>query len=496
MTKPAYLDEGRKASRVLGRAVVLVSVVGLGCGTTPKTPPVSENDAERLLGEWSGAIDIAGQHLEITTRFARAGDGLSGEIDIPAQGAKGLALDNVSVSAEDVHFELPTPMSRARFDGTLRGDVLQGTFQQGGAQGTFSLARGAPAQAPALAADTRLFSVPVGGHEIKGQLELPAGDGPFPVAVLITGSGPQTRDEDVFGFKVFRELSSRLLDQGVGVARFDDRGIGESTGDMSSATTIDFVDDARAVHAWARTQAKVDKARTGYLGHSEGSTVGLLAAEGRDDVAFVVMLSGPLRSGEEVLVWQGQQLVELAGGDDAALERQLSVQRQVFGAVRGEGSFDDVHARLVELKREELLALPEEQRPEADAIDKGARAFADGQVAWARSPWFKTFLDLRPVDHVAGVKAPLLAVYGGKDAQVDAVANSALWGEVKAQRDDVTVVTLPDANHLFQPAKTGAVAEYATLDKRFVDGLIPTLVAFWRSAGVLESSAPTPAPAN
>jgi hypothetical protein len=165
--------------------------------------------------------------LRIRVVFTETPGELRGAIDIPQQNAAGLPLAAVTRTGSNVHFELPTPAASAVFDGRVAGNTISGTFAQGQASGTFELTRiaaaGNASKAPYAEQEV---AVTIGPIRLAGTLTVPSGSGPFPFVVMITGSGPQNRDEDIFGFKVFQVLADRLARNGVAVYRYDDRGVG------------------------------------------------------------------------------------------------------------------------------------------------------------------------------------------------------------------------------------------------------------------------------
>jgi uncharacterized protein len=245
--------------------------------------PVHQPTQSSLAGRWQGTIDIpaANLKLDIGLDFRAEGDGFTGTIDIPQQGAKGAPLRAISLKGPAVRFELAPPVGPAAvFDGTLKGDQIDGTFAQGPGTGTFALTRAADApqarpEPPPYVVES--LNVMNGDVRLAGTLTRPKGGG-VPAVVLVTGSGPQDRDEDIFGFKVFATLADALTRQGIAVYRYDDRGVGQSTGSLAKATTEDFAGDALAAVAKLRTIDGIDPKRVGILGHSEGAAVAALAA--------------------------------------------------------------------------------------------------------------------------------------------------------------------------------------------------------------------------
>lgn len=428
-------------------------------------------------GRWIGGIQVAGTTIPLEVVFTVHGDSVSATVDI--QGATGIPLQNVRYDAPAIHFELPAGPGVATFDGQHVGDSASGVFAQAGMTGSFSLARaGMTAEAmdgedvPYLSEDVtfRNDSITLGGT-----LTVPEGNGgPFPAVVLVSGSGPQDRDETLFGFKPFRILADHLTRNGIAVLRYDDRGVGMSSGNVLNATSEDFARDALAGVRLLAARAEVDANKVGIIGHSEGGIVAPLAARQSEQVAFLVALAGTTLSGADILVAQGDLIARADGAPDSAIARQTAAQVQMFEAVRTGEGWDEV-ARTVETQiRSAVEAMPAEQRQSITDPDTYVKTQVAAQMQFLRSPWFAFFLDHDPAQIYADVDVPVLAIYGGKDLQVPAEPNRRALEDAMRGKD-LTVRTFPHANHLFQRATTGSPSEYPNLEKQFVEGLLTTI---------------------
>jgi len=408
-------------------------------------------------GPWQGAIDIAGMELKIIVTFETNDDGLGAKIDIPQQGAYGLRLQHVRQEGDAVHFELPAGPGLAVFDGRIEGSKITGDFTQAGMTGTFHLEpAGQPKEteaappAPDLPYQQEEARFEHDGISLAGTLTLPEDGAPHPAVVLLTGSGPQNRDEEVFGFKPFALIADHLTRHGIAVLRYDDRGVGGSTGDTMDSTSEDFAGDAAAAVAWLRARDDIDAGRVGLLGHSDGAIAAAIAAS-REPLAFIVLMAGPALPGERILRFQAEAIAKASGASDDAIAAVRKKQDSLFAAVRaGEGL-------------EEL-------------------GVAGAELDGVRSRWYRYFLDFDPAGALSKVTCPVLALYGGKDMQVpagpDRDALEAALAEAGNTR--VTVRVYPEANHLFQAANSGSPAEYPTLEKKFVEGFLEDLTGWIR----------------
>ena len=422
-----------------------------------------------------------GQDLAIVVVFTDVGAAMTASIDIPQQGARGIPLRNVRAAAGRVHFELPAGPGLAVFEGTVTGDVMAGSFTQGPAKGTFEVKRGA-ALRPEPPPPYRQEEVTIqnGAIVLAGTLTVPATPGAHPAVVLITGSGPQNRDEEVFGIKPFRMIADHLTRAGIAVLRCDDRGVGGSTGSVPKSTTADFAEDALAQVRYLEARPDIDKAHIGLLGHSEGGLVAPMAAAASKSIAFIVLLSGPALTGEKVMLAQAERLAAAERIPEAQVRANADLQRMMFAAVRSGTGWEAVTEAGEKLALSAIARLPEEQRKMMGDPQAVARQQITSQVASVRSPWFKFFLDYDPAPTLAKVRVPVLALFGEKDLQVPADPNRRAMEDVfaKSGLTDYRIVVMPGANHLYQQANTGSVSEYATLKKEFLPGFLDLLTTW------------------
>lgn len=319
-----------------------------------------------------------------------------------------------------------------------------------------------------------------GTHVLAGTLTHPEGDGPFAGVVLVSGSGAQDRDganPSLPGYTPSRWLADHLTRAGLAVLRMDERGVGGSSGDLESATTADLADDVATGLRWLADLPEVDAGRVGLLGHSEGGViVGRIAAAHPDEVAFVVLMAGPALPYSELVVLQVERITAAAGADADAVAAAVTQQREVVSLVLAE-DWDGLAAMLDGVVREQIAALPESQREQLGDLDAFVETQVRAGVEAFRSPWLSYFFDYDPRVDLRRVQAPVLALFGGLDVQVDVEANRpALEAALtEAGNDDLHVVIFDDANHLFQRAVSGGPDEYLALEMAFVDGFLEAI---------------------
>lgn len=451
---------------------ILFPLVTLSCGGRRPAAPAE------IAGSWEGLLSVQGLEMEINVDFTGNPDSLAGTIDIPVQGAFGLALTGVSIEGDSVAFDLPSGLGLARFRGVAAQDSIYGSFAQGSATGSFFLRRPGALDAE-LPYESEDIELAVNGTILRGTLTAPPGEGPFPGVVMITGSGIQDRDETVLGFAVFGVLADSLTRNSIAVLRCDDRGFGGlPAGDPLASDSI-LVEDASAMLIRLEDDPRVDDARTGFLGHSEGSTIALRAASTPGSRAdFVICLAGPAIPGYDILLDQVEVFSRLEGETEETVAGNVAMQRAIMDAVlAGEEGAASLDSLLEMQARSDYEALPDSVA-DAGSVEDYILAMKARSIALLGSPWFMEFLLLDPAIYAEECPCPILAVYGSMDMQVDDELNApAMAGALSGAQESV-VETLEGANHLFQAAVTGGIEEYSTLPREFVPGLIPLILDF------------------
>lgn len=317
-----------------------------------------------------------------------------------------------------------------------------------------------------------------GAVTLAGTLTLPSVRQLHPAMILISGSGPQDRDETVPGvpgYVPFRWIADHLGRRGFAVLRYDDRGTAKSTGDHSVATSLDLASDAEAALRYVLSRRDVDSSRIGIMGHSEGGLIAAMVAARNRRVAFVISMAGPGVRGYEVFVVQGQRSLRAEGLEESQIAQFSMTQRMILDLIVA-GNWAALESRLYEQILASLRALPPERRRQIGDLEAVARRDTGRVLVFYRG-WVRFFLTHDPGQDWGRVKSPVLALFGVLDVQVDWKQNSPAMEAAlaRAGNHDVTVVTFSRANHFFQEAVTGSIREYATLPKAFVPAFLPTI---------------------
>lgn len=425
-----------------------------------------------IAGDWSGVIEAPGAQLKVVLHVKAEAGKLSATLDSLTQGAMGLPIDEIVLENGVLRFQ----MSRlgASFEGTLAADgsSIEGKFAQSGLAMPMKLTRGGvqallrpqePKPPFPYRAEDVTFENKDGGFSLAGTLTLPQGKGPFPAAILITGSGPQDRDESIMGHKPFAVLADHLTRNGVAVLRYDDRGFGKSGGKFLPATTKDFASDAWAAFEYLRSRPEIAAARIGLIGHSEGGLVAPMVASEKPGVAFVVLLAGPGVTGEQVMLAQGPAVMRAMGAPPAAVEANSAMQQKIFAALR-----EDPEPLTASKKLSEILP----PGPQSDA-----------QIRQLTGPWMQFFRTYDPVPALRKVKCPVLVMNGELDLQVLPDQNlPPIEAALKAGGNaDFRIERLKGLNHLFQTARTGAPAEYAQIEETMSPAALQLISGWVRS---------------
>lgn len=363
--------------------------------------------AQNLCGTWHGALNVGGQKLGLIFHFYKDGSGkYSGKMDVPQQGAKGIPVDLKVFSCDSLCLQVPA--INMSYSGKLEKEIIKGTFRQNGMAFPLNLTSG-KAEQPVRPQDPQppfgykteevTFQNKEAGVMLAGTLTYPTGYVPgkgIPVVLMVSGSGAQNRNEEVFGHKPFLVLADYLAKHGIASLRYDDRGVGKSTGNAAACTSEDFAEDAKAGLDWLRGCKTFN--RIGVLGHSEGGMIAFMLGAG-NAADFIVSMAGTGIPGDTLLAEQR----------NAALR----MHRQPAG-------------QTVKLVRKEIASRPQ-------------------------SVWLDFFMDYNPAPAIAKTEIPVMAINGSNDMQVLAESNLGMIRKLLAGKNKKNLIKeYPDLNHLFQ----------------------------------------------
>jgi len=456
-----------KPLKIMLRLLTAATLLTLpGIAFAQPAPPAANQSVQGLDADWDGMLDAGGTKLRLVLHVHTApAGGTVATLDSVDQKVEGLAVTGLSRTDDKMGFQIP--IVGGRYDGTIAADgqSIKGWWVQG-ASLPLTFNRRAPGAAAPVAAEApkrpqmpqppfpyRIEDVSFAdaGAKLAGTLMLPPGR-PVATVVLVAGSGPQTRDEEVSGHKIFLVLSDYLARHRIAVLRYDKRGIGASTGDYLHATSMDFATDTEAAVAYLRSRPDIDPRHIGLIGHSEGGLVAPIVAGKDPRVAFVVLMAGPGENGLKLLLEQGDLILKADGASDQTIATSHGIRQALFEAIRDEPD---------QQKRDAKLRAIIEATPAAKNMTPAA---IDGQIRAISTDWFRNFFSYDPVPALSKIRVPVLAIGGSLDLQVPAAENLAAIRTALADNKHVTIAELPGLNHLFQPAKTGSPSEYGNIE--------------------------------
>jgi pimeloyl-ACP methyl ester carboxylesterase len=424
---------------------------------------------------WEGKLSVGGGlGLRIVIHVGKdKGGKLIAKMDSPDQGAKGLSVDSITLDKTTLAFEMKRIMGKYEGKINAAGTEAVGTWTQLGSSFPLTLKKTEKASElrrpqtpkapfPYKVVDVSYANKP-GGVTLSGTLTEPEGNGPFPAVILISGSGPQDRDETIFEHKPFLVLADTLTRRGIAVLRLDDRGMGGTTGNTETSTSDDFAGDVMAGINFLKTRSEIDARHLGLLGHSEGGIIAPMVASRTPDVAFIVLMAGTGLPGQEILQLQSHLILKAAGTDESELKQSLEIQKKLIQIARSEKDEKVMETKMGDVLKELSASLPEDKRKELAQKD----ALIKSGMKQVRLPWFRYFLNYDPRPTLSKVRCPVLAIIGEKDLQVPPKENlSQIESTLKAAGNTrITVKQLPGLNHLFQTCKTGAPSEYADIEE-------------------------------
>ena len=402
-------------------------------------------------GAWTGKLNVYGTELTLVFHL----DSVNCTLDSPDQGIKGVPA-KLEHTATGIKVTIAS--INASYEGVNMGESIMGTFKQHGQSFPLTLKPGTVKrnrpQTPVgpYPYQTQEVSFSNGSAVLKGTLVLPENHTQnTPVLLMVTGSGLQNRDEEIFEHKPFAVIADALARQGIATLRYDDRGFGGSTGDLVNVTTEDLKNDALAGVELLRKQFK----RVGILGHSEGGTIGLmLAAEGKVD--FVVSLAGGVVSFEKTLLDQNRWTLQQAGYSQDVTDRYCTALESLFDELKAGGNPEPTnHGLPAELEQNLQMA-----------------------KAQSSTPYMRYFLGLDLTDRLGRITCPVLALNGTKDRQVNGEENlNALRNGLAGQKE---IRVIEGVNHLFQHCNTGNPSEYKDIEETFAPEALEIIVTWMK----------------
>jgi uncharacterized protein len=435
-------------------------------------------------GLWHGALNVNGSQLRLSIDLTKNDTGYTGKLISIDQGNATLPLLSVKAEGPKLSFKGVGGIS---YTGTLTDASIKGTFTQNGQNfpmefGKQPIEKKVPKRPqepkppfPYISEDISFRST-ADSIQMAGTLTLPSASGKFPVVILISGSGPQNRNEELMGHKPFLLLSDHLTRNGIAVLRYDDRGVAKSKGNFNTATSANFADDVDAAIAFLKTRKEIDAKKIGLVGHSEGGLIAPMVAARNKDVAFIVLMAGPGVKGKELLPLQIELLAKASGAKQEDISNNVKMIKGLNDILTMNGDTAVINSAFRAYLSNAYKALPDSLRSQFNEFQFYM------QYANLNTPWMKYFLAYDPAPALEKLRIPVLALNGSKDLQVWAPQNLPAIEQAlkKAGNKKYVIKTLPGLNHLFQECNTGSSSEYAEIEQTLSPALLDEVTSFLR----------------
>ena len=429
--------------------------------------------SQDISGDWNGEAKRGEKLITFVFKIEKENSKYSSTMSVPTFRVSGIKPSTTTFIDGKLLIDGSNVGMNYKGIFNMESQQFEGTYKEGGLEMILNLKKGAikiedlrrpqePVKPYPYYEEDVVFKNIEAKVSLAGTLTLPNKNEKFPVVILISGSGPQDRDESFMGHKPFLVLADHLTKQGIGVLRFDDRGHGESTGDFGNATTEDFSKDVLSAITYLKTRNDVDIKNIGLIGHSEGGIIAPLVANNSKDVAFMVLLASTGISGTELSVMQSKTLRQFPVKDEIAYEKNT---RKAIAIVTSNKSDLEIKNELTT----HYNAFIQPILTSLNVPEKKINLFIESQLKRSLKPWSRYFLQYNPADEIEKLQMPVLSLNGSKDTQVNAKINQEGIRKalIKGGNKDYEIIELENLNHFFQECETGNMDEYRKIEQTF-----------------------------
>lgn len=443
--------------------------------------------AQNIQGFWQGQLKNELQRIDLQFGFSydSSKNSYIAYLTVPQQMIIRLKINKISVAEDSIKINISN--FAAKYNGKIiDDDSIIGNWYQSGMSLPLSLHRIAESDTfsfnrpqnplppfPYISKDIE-FNNKQDKIKLAGTITLPDSNSKHPAVVLISGSGPQDRDESIALHKPFALIADRLTKAGIVVLRYDDRGVYKSEGNFATATTFDFANDARAAINWLKNQPFVDKNNIGVIGHSEGGIIAFYLASIEKNLKFAIALAGVTIPCDQLLALQLKKMMDLYGVPTLITDAYYNFNLQALQIIKTETN-DKWQNILDSLYNKNFNSFDSSLLSKYN-INK---SLINQLIFSYNNPWVKTFINIDPSDYLKNLKCNTLALFGSKDVQVPAIENQNRFHQIATCTEKNCVVesmTFEGVNHLFQHANTGSTEEYALIEETMSEELIKTII--------------------
>lgn len=440
----------------------------------------SQNYDQFIVGNWLGNIEFKGKKLPLVIRVISINkDSIVAFMDSPDQGAKDIKISKLLLRNDSAIIKVKSLGASISGLININDSSITGVFRQNifncpiilkKTEKLPSINRPQEPKPPFPYQITEVnFGNKVENIELSGTLTYPSSIGKFPVVILVSGSGPQNRDEELLGHKSFHVIADYLTRNGIAVLRYDDRGVGMSKGNFNVATTLNFSNDAEAAVNYLKTLSYIDTNKIGIIGHSEGGMIAPIVASRNKSVNFIILLAGPGLTGEEILLKQSILISKAEGISKKEIKKTNKFNKSIYEIVNREPDNTKASIEMRKVYDKFISKLSKEDK----LMFEGQKEVMIQQVT---SNWFRCFLKLNPKDYLTKTNCDILVLNGAKDLQVPPDEDlEAIENYLKlANNKNYTIKKFDNLNHLFQNCQTGAISEYSKIEET----ISPEVLAF------------------
>ncbi len=431
----------------------------------------------KITGDWEGLLDIGAKKIKLVIHLKGEGSEIKTLLDSPEQGVVNLPLSETRISSDSLIITDKKMGLAIKGRHLKETDSISASFIQRGAAINILFGRSKitgfilnrpqtpKPPFPYIIEEVKFENPSAGGIKLAGTLTIPKDVKNPPAVILISGSGAQNRNEKGFDHEPFLILSDYLSRNGIAVLRYDDRGVAESEGDFSTATSYDFSTDAEAAFNYLSKRNDINIKNIGLLGHSEGGMIAPMTASRNENVAFVISLAGPAVPIDLLMIKQIYDLASSENRNKEDINKTLEMNKEVFEVIKKEGDTETLQKMI----REILVKYN---------FSNGDVNSHNAFVKRVTSPWFKYFICYNPAPALEKISCPFLAINGTLDKQVNADMNLGAMEKIFKRKNsqDFTLNYLQGLNHAFQEAKTGDVAEYRMIEQTMSNKALETIV--------------------
>lgn len=442
--------------------------------------------AQDINGSWSSQLEFNGMKLPLQFHFEETENEFTATMDSPQQQAFDLSFTEARRKNDSIFLVMPNlgieiqgkiiakNLINANFEQGFLTTEIEIKRQDEKKKTTNELNRPQTPKPPHTYQEIEVtYTNQKAGIELAGTLTLPKDCQSCKALILISGSGAQDRNSEIFNHQLFKVVAAYFSSNNIAVLRFDERGVGKSRGKFSGATTHDFVDDVEAGLEFLLKQKYFQPTQIGLYGHSEGGMVAPLLAEKNKAIDFLVLIAPPVVPLPELMLKQQELIGKSTGMTKAMVEFYKKINKEVYAIITSTTKLDSLEEKLEEYYNQQIESYPQLGKDTGVSSDE----YKEMMIQAYTDPWMFTFLKINPADYLTSLKIPVNAFFGEKDLQVSPKENAELLTQLIGENHPKNKIEIkPNLNHLMQNATTGSIAEYGMIEETISEDLLKEIL--------------------